>query len=194
MARKNAEDAAADFDDLLAADEPETATPEDEEESAEDRRIAELKAALAAPSPFEQAAEPVVKTAKQLEIEKLEDELARRSTAFLEKAPETFRESVGPGEKILIHFRKDGLILLGTVWLRGQELEITVGSPDYKRTLNKRGESWLDLRDDEDAQILKWGERMIASGPFKPRKGEEFADEVAKADRRRGRAVPVVGR
>lgn len=98
----------------------------------------------------------------------------------------------GTGEKILIHVVQDGLTAFGDVWLRGQEIEVEVGTPAYERTKNIHGQSWLDLADDLQGQYAKWGRQYIASGPFIPRPGERFEDAVAQADRRRGRTVPVV--
>lgn len=157
------------------------------EEDAEDRRIRELKAALAATP-----AVPAPLTEKQREIQDLEDQLARRTAAAVEHAEPVYSDTVADGEKILIHVVLDGFTALGEVWYRGQELEFVKGSPDYLRTVNRRGESWLDLAHDVQGQYDRWGKQYIAPGPFVGLRHEKFDDEIAKADARRGRRVPIV--
>lgn len=202
-------DQPVDFDDLLAlTDDEEQATPEapsddpepeaeepeapaptsDPGETPEQKRIRELEAALAAPLPEGIDEE---ETPAQKRIKELEDQLARRNTMILDRAPETFVADSGPGEKILIHFLEDGFTAFGQVWSKGQEIEVVVGSENWKRTLNRSGTSWLDRRNDPTAQRLRYGKIMFAEGPYKWRSGEEFDVTVAQADVRRGRRVPA---
>lgn len=66
-------------------------------------------------------------------------------------------------EPFVVHFLDDrGLTALGDTWRRGEEL--TVDADIYAKTVDTAGFSWLDLRDDEAAQIAKWGRPMFASG------------------------------
>lgn len=171
------------FDDLLAQDDDSTSDSAKETELTPDQlRIKELEAALAAQD--EKDAEEVELTADQRRILELEALLAEKqavSTEKLQYAPEPEH-----GEKLLFHFRKDGLILFGNVWMRGQEIEVVVGSPQYSRA-----KAVLDIADDEDAQLAKWGDRYLAPGPFRPRRGEKFDDDLAREDVRRGRRIPI---
>jgi len=157
--------------------------------TAEQQRIADLEAALLALDTEEEVTEL---TPDQIRIAELEAKLAERVQAKTSgDAPVVYRDSAGDGEKILFHFLESGISALGQVWEKGQEVEIVVGSPEYKRTLNRNGESWIDLLDDEDGQWNRWGRLMIRRGPYRWRAGEEFDLEVAKADARRQRRVPV---
>lgn len=112
-------------------------------------------------------------------------------------------------DNILIHFVADGFTALGQVWYRGQEIEFTPGSGAYEDTKDRNGKSWLDLRDDEYAQIDRYGEQKFRSGPwrgktyraaagtFEKREGVEGPgeEELLKAERaeaRRRRAAPRI--
>jgi hypothetical protein len=211
MAKRAANDTPADdFDDLLDVDE--TVTPAESDEPAvdnfddlvaevaeepeltpEQKRIAELEAALAAHDEDELA--EIELTPDQKRILELEALLAEReldkSVREAERADVGMSVAPGAGKKILFHFKKDGLLVLGNIWLRGQEVEIEVGSRAYERTRGSDGSSWLDILDDDNAQIDKWGDHYVGSGPFVPRRGEVFEDEVAKDDRKRKRR-PIV--
>lgn len=170
------------FDDLLAQDDVASSDSDGEPElTPEQKRIKELEAALAELDRKDASVAEL--TPEQLRIIELENQLADRqaSVSELQYAP-----TPDGSEKILFHFRKDGLILFGNVWMRGQEIEVVVGSHEHKRI-----ERVLEILDDEDAQMAKWGDRYIARGPFRPRKGEKFDDDVAREDQRRGRRVPV---
>lgn len=198
-------DQPVDFDDLLSLvnEEPETAptqAPEPAQDSQpvavpapiedeEDARIAALKAALAAPMP-EVHVQDAPLTPKQREIQELEDQLARRNAIIAENSPLEYVTPTGNGETIVIHVVQDGFIALGEVWFRGQELEFEIGSAAHRATFNTLGISWVDIAGDLQAQYKRWGKQYLAVGPFIPRPGETFDDEVARSDARRNRAVP----
>lgn len=101
---------------------------------------------------------------EQRRIRELEDRLAQEMGR---KDPDPELE-VAPadGSNILIHFLEDGFTALGTVWYRGQELEVAPGSPAYRDTCDRRGRSWLELRNDEFGQVEKYGKVMFRSGPW----------------------------
>ena len=178
------------FDDLLnfGSDEPEIEDPEDAE-------IRELEALVNAPLPeFEEPAPELDEVAEQKRqrIKELKDQLAKRNAMVAENAPLQYQSAEGlSGEKILIHIQHDGFVALGEVWHRGQELEFVVGSPAYNRTLDRDGNSWVSLAGDVRGQEARWGRQYLGLGPFIPRKGEAFDDEVARQDARRKRAVPL---
>lgn len=177
-------------------------TPAQERLAAAQARAAERAAAA--------AAEPVVTeeipdadqfaglTPEQIEeLKAIEDEEARinnQRLAQADKAPERFDNSRvgGTGEKILFHVLIDGVTAFGNVWNRGQEIEIEVGTAAYKRTLDKHGNTWLDIVGDEHAQYARWGERKFGPGEFRPLPGERFEDELVAEDQRRRRTVPIV--
>ena len=206
MANKD-KDSAIDIDDLLASV-PEEAGPlepklEDESEGAaaetektpDQLRIEELEAELA--KPIEVASESLLenpeKTPEQLRIEELEMKLAQRNAQVLENAPERFEEISEGTDIILLHVVEDGFTQFGRVWLRGQELRLT--PKDYEETKDRNGVSWVDtLLNDPQAQYSRWGRVYIAPGPFQPRPGEVFNDEVSKEDARRKGAIPTYQR
>lgn len=161
------------------------------DEDAEDVRIRELKAALAAPLPKFDEVPTTGLTPKQREIQELEDQLAKRNATIAEMAPVQYATPTGSGETILVHVVQDGFIALGEVWFRGQEMEFEVGSQAYLQTFDLTGKSWLDLAGDLQAQYKRWGKQYLGVGPFIGRPDEKFDDEVAQADSRRGRAVPL---
>lgn len=164
--------------------EPIVADPETPEQA----RIRALRAELAKPVPVF-SDEP--DTPEQAEIKDLEDQLARRQSAVVEKSPTQYAPTA-TGETILIHVLLDGFIAMGEVWYRGQELEFAVGSEAYEQTKDRRGVSWVDLASDLPAQYARWGKQYLGEGRFIGRPDEKFEDDIAKADQRRGRAVPLV--
>lgn len=110
---------------------------------------------------------------------------------------------------VLIHFVEDGLTAFGTVWMRGQELEMTVGGPRWELA-----ERWI-LQDDRQ-QMGHYGKVMFRPGPWPGARTYTAAaghfdqlealskdappvtgpsrDELAAADRReaaRGRGIPA---
>ncbi len=105
-------------------------------------------------------------TPEQRRIRELEDQLAREQG---KKDPEIeYEQAVRPGatENILIHFLEDGFTALNHVWYRGQELEFQPNGQSYKDTCDRNGRSWLELRDNEFAQVEKYGRIMFRTGPW----------------------------
>lgn len=162
------------------------------------RQIREAREALAAPLPTfsDENAPEKEETAEERELKELQDQLARRNAQILEQAAPSYSAPAPEGDPnvIIIHVVEDGFTALGEVWHRGQEMEFVRGGLAYQRTKNQRGWSWVDLAGDLPGQYAKWGKQMIAPGPFVPRPGEVFDDEVAATDRRRGRSVPIAAR
>jgi hypothetical protein len=195
-ARKKPEPA-VDFDSLLEPSEAEQEVliemeseiaPAEVEETPEQRRIRELEAALAEPEP---EPEVIELTPDQIRIAELEALLAEKQERIASNSAVQYGDAADDGERILIHFLEDGFMAFGNIWYRGQEVEVSVNSREYAATV-RDGHSWLELRDDFGGQVERYGSHKFASGPFRPRKGEVFTDDVAAEDRRRGRRVPVV--
>jgi hypothetical protein len=112
-------------------------------------------------------------------------------------------------ETVLIHFTEDGLTAFGTVWFRGQELEVEVGGPRWAEAAR-----WILL--DDAQQMERWKKIMFRRGPwpglrtyqgarFEPLKalsgdGALVPVDVAalqqadQAEARRGRGIPVAPR
>jgi hypothetical protein len=190
-------------DDLVPAETPvKVEDPETEtvEETPEQARIRELRATLARPATYKA---PVNKklTPEQEEIRDLEDQVARKLSAEEENAPVEFAAATGENT-VLIHVVNDGFMAQGVTWYRGQEIEFDVEGEAYQQTLNKHGESWLDLRDDIDGQYDKYGTQYFAAGPWRGRKWGDTSlatnDEerkalelAAKAEMKRRRAAPL---
>lgn len=109
------------------------------------------------------------------------------------------------GEKILFHVIEDGFTAFGTVWYRGQEIELTVGDHNWVSTLDKSGSSWLKVIFDEKAQLTKWNRVRVRPGVWvgldysaninekNEKIGSTEADMVASREQRRGRTIPRVG-
>lgn len=114
------------------------------------------------------------------------------------------------GEAVLIHFIADGFTAFGEVWFRGQELEI---GPEHPRWAEAR--QWITLSRFE--QIDRYGEHKFDQGPWPgrpyadaagsfeqlmtgpkdnpvpvPVPGQEELARAQDAERRRGRAVPML--
>ena len=162
--------------------------------SAAELRIQELEAMLAAQSrapEITQAVRPVEElTADERKIRQLEDQLAKRATASFTRSPDEFVPvSDDDPDVVFFHVLEDGFTAFGKVWLRGQEIKISRTSPEYKLTLDKFGNSWLDLVDDQRAQYARWGYLKIAPGEWP---GRKYDDAIALEDERRGYAVPSI--
>lgn len=113
-------------------------------------------------------------TPEQLRIRQLEDALAKERgrkdpQPELELAPED-------GDNIVIHFLEDGFTALGQVWYRGQELEFAPDGGAFADTRDRNGDSWLDLRHDEFAQVERWGKVMFRPGPWP---GKDYTDATS---------------
>jgi hypothetical protein len=128
-------------------------------------------------------------TADQLRIRELEDRLAK-SEGQKDPEPQLVAADPGSDQNILIHFLEDGFTALGQVWMRGQELEFTPGSPAYNDTIDREGKSWLDYRDREFDQVDKWGKIMFRKGPW-PGKSFKDATFVALKSLSGAGTVPV---
>lgn len=63
------------------------------------------------------------------------------------------------GETVLIHFLEDGLSFAGTVWFRGQELELDVGSQRWQEA-----QAWINMTDFE--QMQRYEKVMYRKGPW----------------------------
>lgn len=110
---------------------------------------------------------PAELTPDQRRIKELEDMLAKeRGKKDIEpEFTELPAAAVSTGT-IRIHFLEDGLTALGRIWYRGEELEVVPGSPEYADTCDRNGRSWLELRDNEFAQVERWGHIKFRSGPW----------------------------
>lgn len=66
-----------------------------------------------------------------------------------------------PQAVVKIRFINGGLTGLGRVFQEGDKLSVVVGSDQWKRTLNNRGESWLDLLNRDNDQQRAFGRVMF---------------------------------
>lgn len=92
------------------------------------------------------------------------------------------------GDTVLIHVREDGFTANGRVWYRGQELEFTVGAQNWRDTLDRNGQSWLQLN--EADQLRRYGKVMFGHGPWPGASWDN--DRAASAEQRRGRQAPTI--
>lgn len=76
----------------------------------------------------------------------------------------------------VINFVKDGIILDRRQWFTGMELEYTPDSDVVKATKDRKGNSWLDIVDDEEAQLSRYGDVYMRPGPYR---GKKFASMTA---------------
>jgi hypothetical protein len=127
-------------------------------------------------------------TPEQLRIKELEDTLARERAA--KDVGVYVSDSRQVGDKILLHFLKDGPTGLGQIWHRGQQVEFTVGSRAYLDTKDRLGRSWLDMLDNEGEQMARFGDVIFRKGPWpgkpltaaKPEDFEQIRDVTITAD------------
>jgi hypothetical protein len=68
-------------------------------------------------------------------------------------------------ETVLVHFVEDGLTILGQVWYRGQEIEVTEGTDAWDLLVDPAVGMLLTL--DEDQQIDRWGKRYFRPGAWR---------------------------
>jgi hypothetical protein len=147
-------------------------------------------------------------TAEELaERERQHQAAMAAATQFEREQPEFIPVA---GAAVLIHFIADGLTAFGQVWYRGQELEI---GPEHPRWAEAR--QWITLSRFE--QIDRYGEHKFDQGPWPgrpyadavgsfehlmtgpkdnpvpvPVPGQEELARAQDAERRRGRAVPML--
>ena len=76
---------------------------------------------------------------------------------------------------ILLHFLEDGFNALGNVWYRGQELRIVKDGPEYNSTIDRNGNTWLDMLDDDQTQYRRFGKKMFARGPWPGKRWDEVS-------------------
>jgi hypothetical protein len=145
--------------------------------------------------PVEKPVSKTVTTADTELVLRLEQELAqaRARLSGKELDPSTWAtRSVAPevvdGQTVLIHIREDGFTALGRVWYRGQELEFTVGQPNWEDTKDIKGNSWV-LQTESD-QLRRYDKVMFGLGPWP---GSEWDNaSAASAEARRGRTAPSI--
>lgn len=124
----------------------------------------------AVPSPVGRPVAESELTPDQRRIRALEDQLARERGRKDVEPELVVPAQPGARDNIVIHFLEDGFTALGKVWYRGQEIEFEPNGPAYGDTCDRHGRSWLDLRDDEFAQVERYGKIMFRSGPWPGRK------------------------
>jgi hypothetical protein len=71
-------------------------------------------------------------------------------------------------ETELIHFLEDGLSFAGTVWFRGQEIELDKGSQRWHEA-----QAWINMSDFE--QMERWGKVYFRKGPWP---GKRYVDAI----------------
>lgn len=108
-------------------------------------------------------------TPEELEIRKLRDELARAKGKSIESAEELYEENTEGG--VLVHFLEDGVTSNGRNFYQGQE--VTFGPEAYAQTIDRYGNSWLNLTDDE--QYERWGSVKFHKGPWPGKRSYEDA-------------------
>lgn len=83
--------------------------------------------------------EEIVEEVAEIVVEELKAEAAEESGTFL------------------IHCIRDGATAFGHIWYVGQEVEIQKGSPEYRSTIDRNGDSWLvALGSKPDCQNGTW--------------------------------------
>lgn len=109
--------------------------------------------------------------AERAEREKQHAEAVAAARQF-ENAPQQFVPA--EGEAVLIHFVADGLTAFGSVWYRGQELQIGPTHPRWQEALE-----WITLS--RWQQIERWGEQKFDFGPWPGRRS--YTDEAGAHER-----------
>lgn len=99
----------------------------------------------------------------------------------------------GAVRALLIHFLDDGFTAFGTMWYRGQELEISVPGPHYEASKDIYGVSWIDELlgpAGEMKQARRFGKVLFREGPWP---GDSFEDQTAalKEEARRRQPPPL---
>jgi hypothetical protein len=196
---------ALDMDALLGSD-PQIQPAAEVTETPAQKKIRELKEALAQPIPepeFSISGKPEAElTEEEREIRDLEDQVAKREAKILESAGPKYADAP-KGDSLLIHFLEDGFTFSGLLWFRGQEVEFEIGGKAYEQQKDRNGNSWLDLVDDIDGQYSKYGKQMFARGPWRGKAWGDFshitdpeeraeAEKAAKIEQQRNRAAPIL--
>lgn len=129
------------------------------------------------PAPAPAPARPVPEaqlTPDQRRIRELEDHLAKeRGRKDSEPEAEPVADAAADGN-LVVHFCEDGITALGKVWYRGEQRVFDQRA--YRDTCDRHGRSWLDLVDDEQGQIGRWGKVMFRRGPWP---GKRLLDAAA---------------
>ena len=133
-------------------------------------------------------------SAEQTRIAELEAQLAALQESQEEaRAYSTLPADLDPNsDTITFPVVEDGFTAFDRVWYRGQEFEITKDSEAYRETEDRFGRSWLEILDDHEAQYKRYGKIRIQRGYFRGRPNEKFTDVVAQEDAKRGRQAPKV--
>lgn len=118
--------------------------------------------ALARPKPYEELSPAERAERQRLHIEAVS--LGRRDPGVTYEPPRT-------QETELIHFLEDGLSFAGTVWFRGQEIELDVGSQRWQEA-----QAWIHLTDFE--QMERWGRVYFRHGPWP---GKRYVDALRES-------------
>lgn len=165
------------------------------------------KAAKAAQPKAEAVKTEPIETDEQLQIRELKEQIALL-TAAVQSVPKTQaaadKYEDKEGDTVLIHFIDDGFTAQGTTWYRGQEVEVVVGSKQWNDSLDREGNSWFSMT--EEDQLDKYDKAFFRRGEWKGKKSYlegEFVDpdkappqsELEKADkleRDRRRAAPLL--
>lgn len=95
----------------------------------------------------------------------------------------------------VVHVVEDGFTALGKVWYRGEEIRLAPGSGLYEETVDRQGNSFLDLTEDE--QLDRWDKVCFREGPWRGKgydaatftdaTGELSPDELKRLEKRRQR-------
>lgn len=122
---------------------------------------------------------------EQRRIRLLEDTLAKeRGRKDVEPAAEQLAADAAAGA-LVIHFLETGLTALGKVWYRGEQRLFDAQA--YADTCDRNGNSWLDLADDEQTQIARYGKVMFRRGPWP---GKKLTD-ATEYEALKGAAAPT---
>lgn len=92
----------------------------------------------------------------------------------------------------ILHFVEDGFTAAGRVWFSGDELEYDPESDAYKKTVDRRGFTWLSLVGKDREQVNRYGKVYFKPGPYT---GPKFADmdvwELMEAQKSNNPIVPT---
>lgn len=96
--------------------------------------------------------EAIVEAVEEAVIEEIIEEVIEEAVEEAEIKP----------DPVLIHFVKDGVTAFHNVWYAGQEVEISRDSTEFRATLDRSGNSWLD---EPEEDRLKRGPLSWKLGP-----------------------------